>query len=262
LLTPETFDQDETVAVVFPMRRHINGVAPWGQIPVAGRPDITTGVPVPVAFEPDVMTRRTMDDDLVNRRRWWFGNEHLSRSRRLRRVLLPAAWAEGVTVVARFPMRCDERGVGRGRLDPATGIPGVGAISPAPVSRNPYGGREGTSADRFCRWGWRRLADDNFSRVGRSGNGSNSVGVPPVAIDKNVTVIATIPAGGDVDDAFARRQFPTACYPDVTVILPAPATGNPDMAGRRACDNDFVAWCGRGTFYDNADGQTEAIGFG
>ena len=227
---------------------------------MAGGPDVASFMPVPVATDPNVMVGRAGNDDFVHGGRRWFGDEYFCCSRRLGGVPLPKTGTERVTVVTGFPVRPDKGETGCRWLAPTAGVPGVGTIAPAPVSRNPYGLRKRTCADGF-RWGRRwRLADDDFGGGGRSGNGGGGIGVLPVAVDKQVTVIAAIPARGNINHAFARREFPSPGNPDVLIILPAPAAGYPDVTGRWAGDDHLVAWRGRRISYNNTYRETDPIG--
>ena len=76
-LTPDAFDQHKPVTVVFPTRCYVDGMAPRRKLPTAGRPNVPTFMPIPMAPNPDVMARGAFDDDFMQGGRRWFGNKHL-----------------------------------------------------------------------------------------------------------------------------------------------------------------------------------------
>ena len=105
---PETFDQDKAVPVIFPVRSNVNGMAAGRNVPMAGRPDVTPPMPVPVTRDPNMMVRRTGDNDLMHRRRRWFGHEYLGGRGGFGGSSLPETGAERIAVVAHLPMRGDK----------------------------------------------------------------------------------------------------------------------------------------------------------
>ena len=109
-LTPESFDQNVAMAAVFPMRSHVHSAASGRKFPMSRFPDVATFMPEPVTLNPDMMVRRTGDDDFLHGRRRCVRDDHLGAGydRRRRGALLPVPSAQGITIFAGFPMRSDK----------------------------------------------------------------------------------------------------------------------------------------------------------
>src|SRR5215813_5470302 len=52
----------------------------------------------------------------------------------------------------------------------------------------------------------------------------------PVAFNENPATVPVLPSGSDPDGVRARRQFPSAPFPDVSTAIPSVIAADPDVA--------------------------------